>query len=53
LNTNNCLFPSCRSYLVQLLCIVEYQTRCFAGVIEMLRWFAGCQIRNVAVSMCV
>ena len=28
----------------------EHQTRVFAAVVEMLRWFAGDQIRNVAVS---
>ena len=30
--------------------VVEYQTRMFAAVVEMLTWFAGSQIRNVAVS---
>ena len=30
--------------------ISEHQTRIFTAVIEMLRWFAGYQIRNVAVS---
>ena len=28
----------------------EYKTRVFTAVVEMLRWFAGYQIRNVAVS---
>ena len=26
----------------------EYKTRVFAAIVEMLRWFAGKQIRNVA-----
>ena len=30
----------------------EYQTRAFAALLEMLRWFGGQQIRNVAVSLC-
>lgn len=30
---------------------VEHKTRTFAALQEMLRWFAGSQIRNVAVSM--
>ena len=30
--------------------ISEHQARIFTAVIEMLRWFAGYQIRNVAVS---
>ena len=35
---------------VYLICIAEHKTRVFAAVEEMLRWFAGHQIRNVAVS---
>ncbi|XP_071810476.1 xanthine dehydrogenase/oxidase-like isoform X1 [Asterias amurensis] len=26
----------------------EHKTRVFSAIVEMLRWFAGCQIRNVA-----
>lgn len=35
-----------------MLCetITEAETRVFAAVVEMLRWFAGHQVRNVAVS---
>ena len=29
---------------------LEYKTRIFSAIVEMLRWFAGHQIRNVAVS---
>ena len=28
----------------------EWKTRTFSALLEMLRWFAGQQIRNVAVS---
>ncbi len=28
----------------------EHKTRIFTAILEMLRWFAGHQIRNVAVS---
>ena len=28
----------------------EYQTRMYVEMVEMLKWFAGNQIRNVAVS---
>lgn len=30
---------------------IEYNTRIFTEIINMLHWFAGKQIRNVAVSM--
>ena len=30
--------------------VKEEQTRVFVAVVEMLRWFAGHQVRNVAVS---
>ena len=30
--------------------LTEYKTQAFTAVLEMLRWFAGDQIRNVAVS---
>ena len=29
--------------------VTEHKTRVFAAVVEMLRWFAGHQVRNVAV----
>ena len=30
-----------------------YKTRVFSAIVEMLKWFAGHQIRNVAVSVMV
>ena len=33
-----------------ILLILEYKTRWFAAILYMLKWFAGHQIRNVAVS---
>lgn len=33
--------------------LIEYNTRIFMEIINMLHWFAGKQIRNVAVSMSV
>ena len=35
-------------YILSVL--LEKQTRVFVAVVEMLRWFAGHQVRNVAVS---
>jgi len=31
--------------------LTEYKTRIFVAIVEMLRWFAGPQVRNVAVSI--
>ena len=31
----------------------SHKTGVFGAVVEMLRWFAGPQIRNVAVSVCI
>lgn len=31
--------------------LVEWQSRFFKGIVDMLQWFAGTQIRNVAVSI--
>ena len=39
----NCLFGHPFLY-------TEHKTRVYAAIVEMLRWFAGHQIRNVAVS---
>ena len=33
-----------------LISVLEYKTRVFSALLEMLRWFAGPQIRNVSVS---
>lgn len=32
---------------------IEHKTRTYVAILEMLRWFAGHQIRNVAVSTCI
>ena len=31
----------------------EDKTRIYVAIVEMLRWFAGRQVRSVAVSLCV
>ena len=42
------------SKLKQLIAdLPSYKTRVFQAIVEMLRWFAGPQIRNVAVSCCL
>ena len=33
--------------------ITESKTRVFSAIVEMLKWFAGPQIRNVAVNLTV
>lgn len=38
--------------LVSVFFSAESRNRMFTAVVEMLRWFAGHQIRNVAVSAC-
>ena len=38
-------------FLKIITIISEHKTRVFAAIVEMLRWFAGHQIRNVAVSV--
>ena len=40
----------CSILLVSYFCS-EYKTQTFQAVLEMLRWFAGDQVRNVAVSV--
>ena len=38
--------------LEQLIeCMAEEKTRIFVAIVEMLRWFAGRQVRSVAVSL--
>lgn len=32
-------------------CLPEYETRIYREIVEMLKWFAGNQIRNVSVSL--
>ena len=44
-----CVILFARCILIMLF--VEYKTRVYAAIIEMLRWFAGKQVRNVGVSM--
>ena len=45
------LIMSCDILLILFLCFPEHKTRVFRAILEMLRWFAGHQIRNVAVSV--
>ena len=35
----------------QIQTLPEYQTRIYREIVEMLKWFAGHQIRNVSVSI--
>ena len=45
--------PSCEVHLGVVHsfdCVAEFQTRSLSAIMEMMRWFAGDQIRNVAVS---
>ena len=41
------LFARC----IDVMLFAEYKTRVYAAIIEMLRWFAGKQVRNVGVSI--
>lgn len=45
-----CDIYRCLLIVCLYLFYVEYKTRTFTAIVEMLRWFAGCQIRNVGVS---
>lgn len=36
--------------IVWLIVMLAHRTRVFSATLEMLRWFAGQQIRNVSVS---
>ena len=43
------MWPSLRRYVL----FVESKTRIYVAIIETLRWFAGKQIRDVAVSVSI
>lgn len=43
---------TCITLVSILFFFAESRNRMFTAVVEMLRWFAGHQIRNVAVSAC-
>lgn len=36
--------------MIIVVCFAAEQTKVFSAMFEMLRWFAGQQIRNVSVS---
>ena len=36
---------------INVMLFAEYKTRIYAAIIEMLRWFAGKQVRNTGVSI--
>ena len=36
---------------INVILFVEYKNRIYTAIIEMLRWFAGKQVRNVGVSI--
>lgn len=45
-------FSLLREYCIELISsLPSYQTGVFQAIVEMLRWFAGPQIRNVSVSI--